>query len=269
VENDADDFALLRLDALGLRVDVRLLGAEATVSEPVLARAWSRCLAAEQGTGAHPDLAFDAAIGSRADLPHGGIAAADLPRLAHVLSPTVTTSAIDHLAGKFVMLHAAALADDAGATAIFIGASGAGKTTVCRTLGRHLGYVTDETVAIEKDGSIRMYPKPLSVVEDGSSVKAQISPDDLELAVVAARPHLSRIHLLDRDRGHRGPPTIEPVAKLEALAAIATQSSHLKQLPRPLHALADLIDSVAGVTRLHYSNATDLLPVVDELVAAQ
>ena len=267
MEIDAGKFKLLRLDALGLRVDVRLVGAEATGSEPALARAWSRCLATASGWAA--DIAFDAAIGASADLPKGGLAAADLPRLSHLLSPTVTVGVIDHLAGEIVMLHAAALADRSGATAVFVGASGAGKTTVCRTLGRHLGYITDETVAIETDGSIRMYPKPLSVIEADLPVKAQISPDDLGLAEVQARPYLSRIHLLDRDPGHRGPPTIESVDKLEALAAIATQSSHLKRLPRPLHALAEVIDTVRGVTRVRYADASDLLPMVDELVAAR
>ena len=45
-------------------------------------------------------------------------------------------------------------------------ASGTGKTTAARTLGRHLGYLTDETVSVGPDLDVLPYQKPLSVVVD-------------------------------------------------------------------------------------------------------
>lgn len=267
METGSDGDGQLLLEALGLRIGVRFVGAIDSEARSSLSRSWSRCQVESSGPTEHPDIEFDATIGTRAELPRGGVAAPDLPRLAHLLSPHVTVAAIDQLAGQIVMLHAAALCDRDGATAVFVGASGAGKTTVCRVLGRELGYVTDETVAIETDGSIRMYPKPLSVIEPGSTVKAQISPDDLGLASVDAAPRLTRIHLLERDDRHRGAPALEPTDKLDAIAALATQCSHLKLIPRPLHALADLIDSVGGATRARYADVAELLPMASELVA--
>ena len=69
-----------------------------------------------------------------------------------------------------------------------VGPSGTGKTTATRLLATRLGYVSDETVSIDPDGTVAPHPKPLSVVARptaGRGDKQQLSPDDLGLA---ARP---------------------------------------------------------------------------------
>ena len=144
------------------------------------------------------------------------------------------------------MLHAAALADPAtGRTAVLVAASGTGKTTASVTLGRSFAYLTDETSAITADGVVLTYRKPLSII-DGGHLKKQVAPSAARTArdrtrVPAGRPARDRAGPL-----HQGAPTVEPLETVDAIAAIAPQSSYLPSMDKPLHRLAELIHLVGG-----------------------
>jgi hypothetical protein len=197
----------------------------------------------------------------------GWVAATSLEVLMHNLSPSITGRAIEHLAGQLLMFHACALADPGtGATAVFVGPSGMGKTTLSRQLGRSLGYVTDETAAVDADGSVRHFAKPLSLLGAAGYLKDQVSPDELELLRPPATPRLGAVVLLDRRPSAPADPSVSSVGLLEAIAALAEQISYLKVLDRPLQRLAALLQSVGGARRLSYRDGADLLPVVRTLL---
>ena len=85
--------------------------------------------------------------------------------------------------GLFVLYSVGWNETDDGGTVALVAASGTGKTTAGRVLGRRLGYVSDETIAVEHDLTVRAYPKPLSIVVNPATprVKHERSPDDLGL----------------------------------------------------------------------------------------
>ncbi|WP_457191263.1 hypothetical protein [Nocardioides sp. P5_E3] len=192
----------------------------------------------------------------------------DVDSALHHLSPAVTTTAIGARAGQLVMLHAAALADPrTGRTAVLVAASGTGKTTASVTLGKSLAYVTDETAAITRDGIVLPYLKPLSII-DGGHLKKQIAPSALGLLMTEQECRLGALLVIERDRHHEGEPLVESLATVDAIAAIAPQSSYLPSLERPLHRLAELIHLVGGARRVRYRESADLEPVIARLLAA-
>lgn len=138
------------------------------------------------------------------------VSGADVAAALHHLSPAVTVRAIDARAGDLVMLHAAALADpDTGRTAVLVAASGTGKTTASRTLGRRFIYLSDETAAIGRDGAVLPYRKPLSIIESGP-LKTQVAPSALGLRTTDRECHLAAVLVLERVADHEGPPTLTP-----------------------------------------------------------
>src|SRR5690242_4779685 len=110
------------------------------------------------------------------------------------------------------MLHAAGLASDDGGTVALVAGSGTGKTTAGRLLGRSLGYVSDETIAVEHDLTVRPYAKPLSIVTDPTvpTGKHEESPDDLGLRPAAPVLRLAAVAVLER-RDDVGGPVLEPI----------------------------------------------------------
>lgn len=138
--------------ALGVPIDVAgLSSAEAAE----FSAAWSRCLAA-------PGSQAAATVHRNPG---------DFARANESLTSAITLAAIDQLAGHRMMFHACGLADPvSGATIAFIAPSGTGKTTVARTLGPGLGYVSDETIAVDAELRIVPYPKPLSVKQPAAGV---------------------------------------------------------------------------------------------------
>ncbi|MFC7725620.1 hypothetical protein ACFQW6_10915 [Nocardioides sp. GCM10028917] len=191
----------------------------------------------------------------------------DVANALHYLSPAVTTAAIDARAGELVMLHAAALADPAtGRTAVLVAASGTGKTTASVNLGRTFAYLTDETSAITPDGVVLPYRKPLSII-DGGHLKTQVAPSELGLLATEQECRLAALLVIERDPQHRGAPTVEPLETVDAIAAIAPQSSYLPSMDKPLHRLAELIHLVGGARQVRYAESADLEPVLAELLA--
>jgi hypothetical protein len=205
-----------------------------------------------------------AAVGRARD--QGMLADSDELRVMHWLSSTLTGAAISANFGELWMLHACAVADPAtGATAVLVAPSGMGKTTAAVALGRHFGYLSDETAAIRPDGALVPYPKPLSVLLDGRGPKRQHSPSDLGLLAAPATPWLAAIALLDRNGS--GAPRVEALRTVEALPALAEQTSALQRHERPLHMVAEHLHRTGGLRRISYREAEDLVPVVAELIA--
>jgi hypothetical protein len=184
------------------------------------------------------------------------------------LTQRVTRQAISARAGELMMFHAGALCDQTtGATIAMIAPGGTGKTTVVRSLGRGRGYVTDETVAIDDDLTVAPYCKPLSIRRpDNRQPKDEVSPTSLGLSSPQVQPWLAGMVLLRRDLATGGEAVVEPVDVLEALVLLAPESSSLARLERPLHRLANLVESVGGLRRVRYHDAADVEPVVREVL---
>ncbi len=246
--------ALLKIDALGVRLRLDLDGCPADEADAVRA-AWRDASAADGG-----DAEATLRVRDEGDT-------ADSAQLLERLSQRATLAAIDARRGDLWMLHAAGLALPDGRVIVFIGPSGRGKTTAARALGAHLGYVSDETVAIDAAGRVYPYRKPLSIIEGGAFPKVQRAPSDLGLLALPRAPlRLAAIVLLDR-RGDAGDePVAEPVDLGDALEELVSQSSYLPSLDEPLQLMARLTASVGGVQRVVYREAATLTSVVESLV---
>ena len=266
-----DDAATGRveLELLGARVDVVVGGVAAPELEKSIRVAWDRCLATEPL--ARPSAEIEVVLDSDPSVVavarnRGAVAGADHEVVMSSLTSTLTLKAIELQHGRLLMLHACALADpDTGNAVVLVAPSGTGKTTAALTLGRELGYLTDETAAIGPDDVVVPYPKPLSLLVDGQPPKRQTSPTDLGLLPVGPESRVVALALLDRADEHVAP-TVETVPVLEALAAIAEQSSAIHLLPRPLHLIADLLQRTGGLRRLRYRDVSDAAPLVHDLL---
>ncbi|BCW59993.1 hypothetical protein [Arthrobacter sp. StoSoilB20] len=183
------------------------------------------------------------------------------------LSTHTTLAAIEAQRGTLLMLHAAGIADDSGHVLAFIGPSGRGKTTLARELGAVYGYVTDETVGIDLDGTVHPYRKPLSVIQPGEIYKAQVAPSDLELKGLPARPlQLAGLVLLSRVQEIIAKADVTDVGLCEALAALVPEASYLADLDKPLQTIAKHVDRCGAIQRLTYTDAVQVLPVISKLM---
>ena len=259
----------VKLEVFGVTADVVCTGDGASALAKALRTAWVRCL---RSTGEDPEIVIEAVLDDDAERlrlarARGALAGETVPDLMHSLAPAITVRAIDDRAGKALMLHAAGLALPDGRVVAFVAPSGTGKTTLSRALGKHYGYVSDETVFIELDGMVSPYPKPLSVIVEGVRGKEQISPDADGLESVPPVPlRLSAVVLLTRVPDAGPEPVVEAVPLLEGMVELATQISHLPRLRSPLRTLARLLEGVGGITRVTYSEAETLVDLVPSLV---
>jgi hypothetical protein len=255
------------LDVLGVVTRLRISQPEQSDLVGVVAEAWGRCV---RRPGVQPQVTLDVLVEPRGPLvvTETEVRGPDREVVLEALTSLVTRRAIDQQAGRLLMLHAAAVADPAGAGAVvLVGPSGAGKTTLAVTLGRELGYLTDETTVVTDDLAVLGYPKPLSVLPAEGPPKRQVSPDSLGLLAPGPGPHrLRAVLLLNREADHVGPATLEPVATVDALPELAAQTSYSARLERPLHRLAALAQAVGGVRRITYAEAADVVPVVSSLL---
>ncbi|NHA68833.1 adenylate kinase family protein [Phycicoccus flavus] len=195
----------------------------------------------------------------------------------YAVSRGLTVASIGRRVGTCLLLHAAGIAAPDGATLALVAASGTGKTTAARVLGRTLGYVTDETVAVESDLTVRGYPKPLSVVVDPDAPfdKAESSPDELGLLAAPSPLHLAGVVLLDRVRPDDPPsdapdlpdgPVLEPVGLVEAAVAMIPQTSALLRMPDPLGSLARALTRGGGPWRLRYTEVEECADLLADLL---
>ena len=221
-----------------------------------------------QDSAGEPDQVIRFGVHDHADPLDGPpVIRANSPEaLAQRITSEVTVGAIRGLRGDALMLHASAVSLDDGRVIGFVGRSGRGKTTAAQALGRYYGYVTDETLAVRVDGSVVPYPKPLSI---GSwpGVKVTEPASTLGLRGAPAESlRLAAIVLLDR-RPDVEQPFVEHVPIIEALSELVPQTSHLRDLQRPLRTLLETIVATGGVRRVVYSEASSLPPLVDELLS--
>ena len=183
----------------------------------------------------------------------GNARAVDGSDVPYAVSRSLTIASIRRRTGSCLMLHAAGLATEDGGTVALVASSGTGKTTAGRLLGRSLGYVTDETVTVEHDLTVRAYPKPLSLVVDPSGAVGQSheqSPDELALRRAPAALHLSAVAVLER-RADATVPVLTPIGLVaEAMQTVLPQTSALPSLDRPLDRLARALTAGHGPYRL-------------------
>lgn len=271
---------LLCLDVLGTQFTVRWGLAVTWQQRESMSSAWARCastyepllppLPAEPTAG----KPFTASVTSRMVKHDGGtfhLEAASFEELAENLTSRLTVAAILAKAGELTMLHACGVADPAtGAVVALVAKSGTGKTTAASLLAQTYGYVTDETVAIDWDGSVVPYPKPLSVKQGPGDPKRQIGPDELRLLPVTAKAFIQSIVLLDRVQGAgHDAPVLERVPLADAVLALIPESSSQGEIDAPLQSLCHLIISVGGAWRVTYSESADLPAALEPLFRKQ
>ena len=226
-----------------------------------IAQAWSGAL--RDGGPAELTVSVSSDEASSADLISD-----DLGVVLHHLSQLVTQVAIEARAGQLMMFHAAGLAHPvSGATVALVAPSGTGKTTISRSLGTALAYISDETVGFDASLSVLPYRKPLSVIQSGEAVKSQHSPGELGLLDSPSTPTLAAVVFLERDSTCAGL-EVSDVRTVAALPLLAEQTSYLSRHARPLGLLADALEATGGLRLARYREAEDLQPWLTELVGA-
>ncbi|WP_299443655.1 hypothetical protein [uncultured Phycicoccus sp.] len=185
----------------------------------------------------------------------------------YAVSRALTVASIGRRSGACLLLHAAGVAAPDGTTLALVAPSGTGKTTAARTLGRSFGYVSDETVAIEDDLTVRAYPKPLSVVVDPDSPhdKIESSPDELGLVRAPDRLRLGGVVVLERDPAVDAP-TLTEIGLVEAAVEVIPQTSAWLRMAEPATALAGALCAGGGPWRLRYREIADCRALLEGLV---
>lgn len=226
---------------MGVTVDVALEGSG--LDEAEFRRLWHRTLEAPDGweSGAFASLAIDA------------------PASLESATQRITRQLVELQWGNLLMLHAGAVADPStGRTLAYVAPSGTGKSTLTRLLGREFGYVTDETVGVAPQTlAVLPYPKPITWAEERGARKVEHAPESMGLQVCPPRPHLARLAVLRRTG--IATPTFTELSTVEAIEAVAPETSSLAMLPSALHLLASVFERVRGVTLIEYGEATDIL----------
>lgn len=247
--------------------DVEALGVGLRVEVAGMSRADFRGLRAQWrrvSGAAAPSATISVGVG--ADASDADVVGRDVDDVGVTLRQLINLRAIERRRQDLLMLHAAGLADPAtGDVIALIGPSGAGKTTAASSLGTVLGYVSDETVAVDAGGGVLPFPKPLALKQQDALRKRVVGPDALGLEEVRRPLRLSRLALLDR-RDEYLTPTVATVGLEEALGRIIEQTSYLASLPRALQRLDALIRVSGGVQVIRYHHAGDLIEPVSELL---
>jgi hypothetical protein len=243
----------LYVEVLG---SVHAIHAVSEEQRSLLAREWSRCVVTDAGGVETEPLSLSTGYSDQ--------------ETGYALASRLTGDGIRRLRGRYVMLHACGVSDDAGRVLALVARSGSGKTTAATHLGRlGFGYVTDETVAIDPSGEVLPYPKPLSVVdaEFAGGPKVQHGPDDLGLGRPPASLHLARLVLIDRKPGHEQGARLERLPLLDGLLELIPQTSSLSHLHRPLQTTCRLLDTSGGLYRLSYTEIDDAAALLRQLLA--
>lgn len=265
----------LRLLIFGRRFDLEFRG----LSPEIVARLhelWEWAVVTEPDLHDRPCVLTVAAAAS--DLPAHELGASDglirpdvfvvgndPQRVPYTVSRTVTAQAIMRRRGEALMLHAVGLSGPDGRTVALVAPSGTGKTTAASVLGRHLGYVSDETVVVEGDGSISAYAKPLSLALDPQAAydKQERSPRAAGLLPTPAAPYLGALVVLRRDTS-RSAPQLSLLNLVDAILDVIPETSALPSLTHPLDRLCRMLTVGGGPFRLDYA---EIGSCVDQVVA--
>lgn len=262
---------VVELTVLGMPLQLTCQGAAADRLAAEVRRAWVRCRplpVVDPGQSGIEPVRVTASL----DRPEPGPLRDAMAQVA----TRITGAAIEACEPETLLLHAAGLADpQTGAGVVLVAGSGTGKSTLARTLGTELAYLSDETVGIAPDGRLLAYPRPVLVRDapddpgaPGADLleKASLSPDELGLGAVGPPPWVAGVVLLDRSAEHEGPAVLEPIPVLEAIVALSPQVSHLSRTRAPLQRLVALLEATGGLTRLRYRDAPDARPVLHRLL---
>lgn len=192
----------------------------------------------------------------------------DIETASYTFSGLMTVRSLTAQAGRVTLLHSAALAlPETGATVLLVAESGTGKTTAAKELGRHLGYLSDETAAIDADGIVIPHPKPLSVIPGPGEPKIEMAPDEVGLLPPpAVQPWVAATILLQRSPTSPGPLDLTPVDLPTALSEVIPQSSSVPVHDEPLPTLANVLTAGAGTFRLRYVEIIDAIGMILELL---
>ena len=154
--------------------------------------------------------------------------------------------------------------------------SGTGKSTMtvaCTNLG--LGYVSDEALALDDDGRVLPYPRPLGLVGPvPATLRSQrsvdvvgetlVPPDELGAVAVDARPAVVAVVLLDRRT--TGPASLEQLPRAAIVTLLLRMSFNGWKDPARALRQATALATAAQLFRLSYSEAVDAAPVVAQLL---
>ena len=259
---------VVAVTALGTQVHVEVAGGHADSLADDLVRAWSRCDARLVDDAAGPSVRVvvdddPAAVEDAA--AHGAIAGPSGTVVGDQVALAVTLQAMEANEGDLLMLRAAAVADpETGRCVVLVGPAASGRSSAARTLGRHFGYVTDETVAVAAALDLLPYSKPLLSTDDPAL--GLRSPDDLGLRQAPGDLRPAAVLLLEHHAEGFVPPVLTELPTAEAIAHLSGNASHLRSLDKPLHRLAALVEEVGGVHRVDYREADDLVAVTQQLL---
>ena len=154
--------------------------------------------------------------------------------------------------------------------------SGTGKSTMtlaCTELG--LGYVSDEALALDDDGRVLPYPRPLGLVGPvPASMRSRgsvdvvgetlVPPDTLGAVAVDTRPAVVAIVVLDRRA--TGAPSLAPLPRAAIVTVMLQMSFNGWKDPARALLQATALASQATSFRLSYSEAVDAAPLVAGLL---
>ncbi len=254
------------VDAFGARwrLDVDGLGAPLDARMREL---WRRAAPPHLGGAAGDDRDFVVTRADDAVVIDGSPYRVTDDAVPYAVSRALTVASIARRSGDCLLLHAAGIAAPDGTTLALVAPSGTGKTTAARLLGRSFGYVSDETVAIEDDLTVRAYPKPLSVVVAPESPhdKIESSPDELGLVRAPDRLRLGGVVVLERDPAV-DTPTLTEIGLVEAAVAVIPQTSAWLRMVEPVTALAGALCSGGGPWLLRYREIADCRAMLEGLV---
>ena len=258
---------VLVIDAFGLRWALRFDGADPDVAVR-LTELWQG--ARSRVPDIDPDEAGDVETFHVGDVPPGAAGyrltgSEPLATIPYAVSRALTLASIGRRRGSALMLHAAGLSLGSRAVAL-VGPSGTGKSTASRELGRHFGYLSDETVVLEEDRRVSPYRKPISVVNGNGSPwdKAEFSPAELGLREPDTA-YLEALVVLERDPG-REVPELTTLPLVDALVAVIPESSSLPMVERPLQRLAEAASRSGGPYVLRYGEIGDCVDLVADLL---
>lgn len=197
------------------------------------------------------------------------VVAPDWGQIQQHLARMIAISAHEHARHDGFAFHASGLAHPAtGATAIFVGSTEAGKTTVARRYGSTYAYVCDEMMAVNvRSLAVHAFGKPLSI-RDAAGESTLFSPSSVGMRRPEGPLHVAALCLLDRSAGAPEKPLLEPVDLFDALECILPQTGYGLDRPQPLQQLSSLITAVGGVRRLRYRDDADLTSALTTLIGA-
>lgn len=244
----------LLVDAVGVVVEIDAAALE-DAEFAIIEEAWKDARADERATA-------DTTVTVRDGRP--------VAEMLSNLSTEVTLAALQQQRGELWMLHAAGLSDEQGRVVVLVAPSGTGKTTAARTLAQRYRYVSDETVAMDSQGKIFAYRKPLSIIPEGGGTKKQIAPSAFEADVAEAFVmRLAKIVVLDRHDDGPDEPVISQLSTSEAVQLLGPQSSYLSDMPRALRLIDTHLKMTGGAVRVTYREASSLEPLLDGWLQTQ